>query len=216
MKTIASLLLFAAAITGCRQARVIATPESEGFFKQENPAAKSEAPAASYTTVTASPAAVYEEFKNLGIPMQAPAPEYPGWQSFYTLLQLKQSQLSANGAVYAAQLLLNGYRLYEQPYSAALAAAMEEQVERLTAARYRGYALLYHCLAWLKQHAPAGRFAGFKTTVLAYAKPVLGAPNPNLPNSPEIENNPALKADMDRMIARAKENDGYIEKIKLL
>jgi hypothetical protein len=80
---------------------------------------------------------------------------------------------------------------------------------------YKGYELLYNHLSWLKTNGDPA-FPVLKNKVLSYARPVLPPPNPALKNDPQVEANPEMKAELDKIISRAKRNDSFIEQIRIL
>jgi hypothetical protein len=210
----------------CSQEKEIQKTSKKSFFKEEssvNTSAigitenNSENPndVTQRNTSNVSGSLIGEIMSN-NIPRQLPNKDFPDWQSFSQYMKSKKAVLSNAGQQYCSDLFLRSYQFtgMAKPEKAAVDAVVEN-MELLINSEYKGYELMYNHLLWLKLNDnPA--FSVLKYKILSYAKPVLPPPNPALKNDPQVEANPELKAELDKIINRAKRNDSFIEQIRML
>jgi hypothetical protein len=156
------------------------------------------------------------ELKNNSIPHYLPNENFADWKSFRDFYYSKKPGLSSQTNQYCSELLLKSFDLTKYTASnAEVKTTIIDNVSFLVQNKYKGYGLLHQYLSWLKTNNLT-EFTSLKEAVLVYAKPILPPPNPELKNDPRVESNPEFKAKMDKLIADAKNNDAFIQKIKSL
>jgi len=157
-----------------------------------------------------------EELRLNSIPQVLPNDDYPDWISFKNFYYSKKETLSNSVSQFCSEQLLRSYNLLS--IANGNKSAKQVIIENLTFLannKYQGYKLIYYHLLWMKENN-IDEYINIRNQVVSYAKPILGAPNPNLKNDPRIEANPEFKAEMEKMLLQVKQNDAFIEKIKLL
>jgi hypothetical protein len=159
---------------------------------------------------------VIKELMEKNIPLDLPSAACADWITYKNLYEAKAGELSADARLYCSATLLGTFGISTSAYSTTTAQTVKQHLDALVARRYANYKVLYETLQWLKQGGETAYADNIKTRVLIYAKPLMPPPNANIADSPEVAANPAFKAEMEGIITRARENDGYIEKIKTL
>lgn len=154
------------------------------------------------------------ELQRNQIPLQLPNADYPDWQKFYFYYKSKENELSNDAILRCAVLLLRSYNLTRETSPRAREAVVET-LELLTANKYANYEVLYTYLSWMKQHDKKA-FAQLKNRVLDYAQPLYSEGSAKQPDSPVFNENPEIKKQMVAVLETVKQNDAFIEKIRML
>jgi len=211
---ITGMLLFT---VGCRQEKaIIKTPNV--IFKENTSGLQSIQPSmvTDNSNSHEAKAQMLHEMMENKLPMSSPQLIYPTWQSYNEMYQSKVKDLSPLTQQYCSQLFLSSYNIPEQTESKELIAVVKSFVGYLINQKYQGYKLLYQTMEWLKNSNEKDFVNVEKEKVQEYATPALQVPNPKLQDSKLVLQNEKLKKELDNMMAKMKENDNYIEKIKTL
>jgi hypothetical protein len=159
---------------------------------------------------------IQKELEENNITVNIPNTNYPTWQSYKILLETMQQKISGATLHYSKIRMLEMYRIYEQGSDATAIAFVKPVLKKMIAEKYTGFTNLYQYLSWLKKNNEHEFVKQLKPVIMEYAKPAFEPGKQTAIKNTAIENNPAFQAEISKMVARVKENDASIEKIRVL
>jgi hypothetical protein len=202
-------------ITSCKQEKEIAKTEPVLQITEKTAFSSGFNAPAQTGNKTRDYMAYRKELAAQNVPLDVTVFAKNDWKQFYSKYQQAKPQLSEGAQLYCERMQIEYFELYNQALSKPDKQIVLNLISHLADHKYGGFKQLYYYLNWFKSES--NDFTGWETVlnkVKSYA--VVSKPDPSKPDSPELEQNPALKAELQRMVAALKERDGYVEKIKAL